>query len=191
MTIDPRTLFCLTGVAVRIAQRMGLSTERTNASITPFEAEMRRRLWWQIILLESRVAELSGGSVCMLSYTWNTKLPANINDSDLFLDMRDPPVERPGLTEMIYVRLRCEICQFLQRSRDITGSLAVEEGGIDAFEQSLEREYFSYCDPSVSFHLLSSTMARLAICKLRMANLMSNPNNHPAQEVHNKISYLS
>lgn len=37
MTIDPRSLFCLTGVAIRIAQRMGLSTDGTNFAIPPFE----------------------------------------------------------------------------------------------------------------------------------------------------------
>ncbi|KAK9322024.1 hypothetical protein V1517DRAFT_362119 [Lipomyces orientalis] len=76
--------FCLTGVAVRIAQRMGLAIDGSNYAIPPFEAEMRRRLWWQLILIENRVAELSSGGICVLAYAWNTKLPANVNDSDLF-----------------------------------------------------------------------------------------------------------
>jgi len=52
MSMEPRTLFCFTGIIVRIAQRMGLSTDGTHYTMPPFEVEMRRRLWWQIVLLD-------------------------------------------------------------------------------------------------------------------------------------------
>lgn len=168
MTIDPRSLFCLAGVAVRIAQRMGLSTDGTTYAIPPFEVEMRRRLWWQIVLIDVRVAEFSGAGTSILTYAWNTKLPSNINDSDLSPDMRDQPVERPGLTEMVFVRLRCEAAQLVQQSRAVTGNLTMRDGAIDEFEQRLEREYLCHCDPSIPLHLMSTMMARSALCKLRM-----------------------
>jgi hypothetical protein len=168
MTVDPRSLYCLTGVAIRIAQRMGLSTDGTTYGIPPFEVEMRRRLWWQIVLIDNRVAELSGVGYSFSTYSSTTKLPSNINDSDLFPDMRDPPVERPGITEMIFVRLRCEVAQLINQSRTRPGTLTVEDGTIDEFEQRLEREYLNHCDPLIPLHFMSMMMARSALCKLRM-----------------------
>ena len=168
MTIDPRSLACLTGIAVRIAQRMGLGTDGTNYAIPPFEVEMRRRLWWQIILIDKRVSELSGAGTSILTYTWNTKLPSNINDSELFPDMRDPPAERPGLTEMVFVRLRCEIAGFNQQSRALAGALTINDDAIDRFETRLEREYLTYVDPLVPLHFMSMMMVRSALYKMRM-----------------------
>jgi hypothetical protein len=129
---------------------------------------MRRRLWWQIVLIDNRVAELSGAGTSILTYAWSTKLPSNINDSDLFPDMRDPPVESPGITEMIFLRLRCEITQFVQDSRSLAGSLNVKDDAIEEFEQRLEREYLRYCDPLIPLHVMSSVMARSSMCKLQM-----------------------
>lgn len=50
------------GIAVRIAQRLGLHAESYNKEFSPFEAEMRRRLWWQIVLLDSRIGELANSN---------------------------------------------------------------------------------------------------------------------------------
>lgn len=50
----------MNGMAVRIAQRMGLHSEAHNKEFPPFEAEMRRRLWWQIVLFDSRIGEMAG-----------------------------------------------------------------------------------------------------------------------------------
>jgi hypothetical protein len=169
MTIDPRSLFCIIGVAVRIALRMGLGTDGTNYAIPPFEVELRRRLWYQIVLIDVRVAELSGCGTSILTYGWTTKLPSNINDSDLFPDMRDPPVERPGITEMIFVRLRCEGVQLVQQLREpslaFTGA---KEDVIIEFGQRLEQDYLSHCDPLIPLHVMSIMMTRSMICKLRM-----------------------
>jgi hypothetical protein len=195
MIVDPRTLFCLTGVAVRIAQRMGLSTDGTVYAIPPFEVEMRRRLWWQILLIDVRVAELSGAGSSILTYTWKTQLPSNINDSDLFPNMKDPPVERPGLTEMTFVRLRCEVAQLIQQSRALIGTFVLKEDEIEEFENRLEREYLTYCDLSIPLHRISTIMTRSALCKLRMGfrtpEFMLDRANHMSQAEKNSLFQLS
>jgi hypothetical protein len=170
MTDDPRSLFCLSGIAVRMGQRMGLATDGTHYGLLPFEAEMRRRLWWQIVLIDTRLSEISGSGPGFLSYTWNTKLPLNFNDSDLFPDMRASPIERSGLTEISFFRLRCEIADFIQKSKDSRSTIqtATLHKAIDEFEQRIEREYLSYCDPSIPLHFMSISMVRSAFCKLRI-----------------------
>ncbi|KAL8634535.1 MAG: hypothetical protein Q9228_007870, partial [Teloschistes exilis] len=57
---DSHSLWTLTGVALRIAQRMGLHRDGADLKLPPLETEIRRRLWWQILLLEVRAAEFSG-----------------------------------------------------------------------------------------------------------------------------------
>jgi hypothetical protein len=166
--MDPRSLFCLSGIAVRIAQRMGLNFDGTTYGLVPFETEMRRRLWWQLMLLDFRVAELSGAGHSVITHVWTTKLPLNVNDSDLFPDMRDPPSESPGVTEMVYVLQRCEFIQVSQEFRDSNEPLAVKDKIIDELEARLERKYSQYCDPSVPLHLLTILMGRSSIPKLRI-----------------------
>ena len=49
---DARTFWTLTGVALRIAQRLGLHRDGNEFGMRPFVAEMRRRLFWQRVPLE-------------------------------------------------------------------------------------------------------------------------------------------
>jgi len=169
-SIDPRALYCLTGITVRIAQRMGLNVDGTSYGLQPFEVEMRRRLWWQIILLDSRVGELSGAGPSLHMHIWTTRLPSNVNDSSLFPDMREPPVEHPGVTEMLFVLQRCEIAQFVhhQRRAHACGPADPNVGMVDSFEDMLEKKYLKYCDSQVPMHHISMLMARIGMCRLRM-----------------------
>ena len=54
---DSRSLWVLSGIAVRIAQRMGLHKDAAGSELTPFQTEMRRRLWWQIFILDRTTVE--------------------------------------------------------------------------------------------------------------------------------------
>ncbi|KAI1454145.1 hypothetical protein F4805DRAFT_334346 [Annulohypoxylon moriforme] len=42
------------GLIIRIAQSMGLHRDGQNFGLTPFQVEMRRRVWWQICVLDIR-----------------------------------------------------------------------------------------------------------------------------------------
>lgn len=62
---------------MRIGQRMGLNIDGTSHGLLPFEVEMRRRLWWQLLLLDSRVGELSGFGPSLHMHMHTTKLPVS------------------------------------------------------------------------------------------------------------------
>ncbi|TVY37693.1 Transcription factor [Lachnellula subtilissima] len=190
-SIDPRALFCLTGISIRIAQRMGLNVDGTAYGLLPFEVEMRRRLWWQLILLDTRVGELSGYGSTLHMYMWTTKLPSNVNDSSLFPDMREPPPEHPGATEMLFVLQRCEVAQFFYQTRRSCGPFETDDAVIDAFEALLQEKYLKYCDSQVPLHHISSAMAKGAIYKLRMGkhhpNLMSSKSKEMSEQELDKL----
>jgi hypothetical protein len=151
---------------------MGLLTDGLSLGLRPFEAEMRRRLWWQIVLIDQRVGELSGVGTTFLTYTWNTKIPFNANDSELYIDMNEPPVDRSGATEMTFVRLRCELLHFREALISMDQP-AMREKLIDEFDQRLERDYISHCNPSIPLHCAAIKRAHTDICKLRCFH------NHP------------
>lgn len=57
---DPHTFWALTGIAVRIAQRMGLHRDGEVLGLKPFDTELRRRLFWQIVPLDGRASQVAG-----------------------------------------------------------------------------------------------------------------------------------
>ena len=54
---DSRAAWSLTSVVFHIARTMGLHRDGTAFGLKPFETELRRRLWWQICIIDSRSSE--------------------------------------------------------------------------------------------------------------------------------------
>ncbi|OAA43604.1 Transcription factor [Metarhizium rileyi] len=107
--VDPRQIFCLIGIAVRIAQRMGLHRDPAGYGLPPFEVEQRRRLWWTIVSYDRRVGETTGSTITSLSSGGDCRLPLNVNDSDLHVDGKELPSPHSGPTEMLFALTRLEI----------------------------------------------------------------------------------
>ena len=187
---DHRSLWAFTGVAVRIGQGLGLHRDGTSLGLSVFESELRRRLWWQIMILDNRSAELSGSGKSVMAHLWDTKPPLNVNDSDLSPTMREPPVEHTGLTEMAFSMVRHEIGRFF-RHPDTSRSFGVEpqdpssipeflsekDKVIDELERTIEHKFLRLCDPMIPLHVLVIAVARSAICKLRL--IAHHPRRYP------------
>ncbi|KAI6851030.1 hypothetical protein KC332_g305 [Hortaea werneckii] len=176
---DTRTFWILTGVAIRIAQRLGLHRDGSEFGLKPFDAEMRRRLFWQLLPLEGMAAQMCGGAMA-LPYDWNTHEPSNLNDSDLHPDMPSLPPNREGATDMILPRVRAEMGKFHARERPFQGEweqlwqrgdhamLQQLEDEIDALQDRLETKYLRYCDFVIPSHCLAMAMARGTPCMARL-----------------------
>lgn len=158
---------------------MGL--QRDPRGVLPFEAEIRRRLWWHIVLIDDQMAELSGSGTSILLHRWSTRLPLNINDGELYADMREPPVERHGPTEMILFLSRCEIADLLRKIQSqpkyddkwfelstSAVSVATKDKAIDNLEETLENKYLKFCEKTVPVQCLTEILARSTICDLRL-----------------------
>ena len=63
----------------RIVQRMGLHSSSTNGKYLALEAEMRRRLWWSLMLFDTRTCEMTDYRAVMLTPTWDCMNPLNVN----------------------------------------------------------------------------------------------------------------
>ena len=111
---EPNSFWILNGTAVRLRQRMGLHRDGTLIGLSPFETEIRRRIWWRLMVLDSQTAELCGAGLSVASPRDDSKRPLNVNDSDLSPNMRALPSEHEGPTEMIFCGFRNEIGLFLK-----------------------------------------------------------------------------
>ncbi|KAK7517375.1 fungal-specific transcription factor domain-containing protein [Phyllosticta citriasiana] len=186
---DIHTQWSMTGLAIRMSQRIGLHKDGSRLGIPLFDIEMRRRVWWQLTPLEVRTSELAGGSISpLLQAHWDTDLPLNVNDSELNPDMKQLPPEHSGPTEMFFCLLRFKMGRFMRRHRhlffsdaqrltDGDDSLAERDRAIDEFEQMLETKFLRHCDPSVPLHYLTAIVARCALCVTRL--LAHHPRQYP------------
>lgn len=55
----PDAIWTLTGLALRIGKRLRLH-KREHPSLTVFQIEMQKRLWWQLCMLDFHFGEIAG-----------------------------------------------------------------------------------------------------------------------------------
>jgi hypothetical protein len=170
----------MSGVAVRLARKMGLHRDGTSLGLPIFETEMRRRIWWYIVHADCLSSNFTGTKPSTDLFLSDTKTPLNVEDQDLSPNMTALPPERTGLTSMVLRLMKCDVLQFLSRatekfsfaSSDIFGSprttIAERDSMVNQIEDILERKYLRYCDPSNALHYFVSIMGRATICKLRL-----------------------
>ncbi|CAH0056151.1 unnamed protein product [Clonostachys solani] len=103
----------LLGALVRIAMSMGYHRDGTHLSLSPFETEMRRRIWWQIVFYDIKLGIDSGLTNSSVPERFDTKRPLNLNDADLFPDATDPLVHKEGPTEMAFVIVMTRVSAYL------------------------------------------------------------------------------
>ncbi|KAK5654788.1 hypothetical protein OQA88_6824 [Cercophora sp. LCS_1] len=103
----------LNGIVIRMAQKMGLHRDGEILGLGPFDSEMRRRVWWQIIMVDAKYAIFSGLSHSLLPRNWDTKPPKNVNDADIYPSATEPFQDREGPTEMIFCLLTFKFAKFL------------------------------------------------------------------------------
>ena len=174
---EPNSLWILTGTAVRLGQRIGLHRDGTLVGLSPFETEIRRRVWWRLLALDGQTAELCGAGLSVAFPRYDCKRPLNVNDSDLSPNMSALPSEHDGPTEMIFCGFRYEIGLFLRNIKENgkwmgirPNETAVEEktDQLDELQALIERKYLRFCDPSVPLHLFARLMGDATMLALRL-----------------------
>ncbi len=157
--------------------------------LTVFNAEIRRRLWWQITSLDARSAQLTGAAAdSYADVKYDTKPPLNLNDSDLNPAMTEVPQERHGVTEMLFCMIQKEINQVMRVARQwksfsdssvasVAVMIAEKDKQIDDLRDHLRDKYLDQCDLSIPFHRVASILARSALCHMRL--MAHHPRQYP------------
>lgn len=78
-----RFVWTMASVILRLATGLGLHRDGTHFGLSPFETEMRRRLWWHIVIADVRTSEDHGTDPMINEWMYDTRMPLNINDDDI------------------------------------------------------------------------------------------------------------
>ncbi|KAK4085165.1 transcriptional regulator family: Fungal Specific TF [Trichoderma aggressivum f. europaeum] len=184
---DPHLFWMLTGIAVRIAQRMGLHRDGEGLGLSPYDVQMRRRLFWQLLPLDGYAGQVSGTGISISPNSWDTKPPLNINDAQIYPDMTHQPEELNGASEMIYCLTKAELSNLYTRTgvetKDAGGTIQLKASGelerlIDEVESTIETKYLRYCDIINPLHFLVLGSVRSATNAVRLRNRISPLMNH-------------
>lgn len=174
---DPRVLWSLCGVACRIAITLGLHHDGTTLGITPFDIEIRRRTWWQILILDIRSSEDHGSDPVIIQHSFDTRFPLNVDDEDLNPNMTSLPSERAGLTKMSFTLTRYYTAMtfarlFARPSNFLspTGSwpeptFEEKQRWIRHCQHRLEERFFRHYNMEDPLHWITYTVARLILAK--------------------------
>ncbi len=175
---DTRYVWTLTGLLIRLAQGLGIHRDGQQFGLSPFETEMRRRLWWQISSLDTRASEDQGTDPSIVEQSFDTKFPLNINDEDFDPSTKETPKEHEGATEMTFDLIRFSMGITVRRlsyappgegrCRMMSARLSTEdrEHMIEDLHQYLEKKYLCHCDMNVPLHWVGATVARLILAKM-------------------------
>ena len=191
---DPRSYWILTGVAMRIAQRMGLHRDGGDLNLPPFDVQMRRRLFYQVVPLDGIASQMSGTGMAITVVSWDTQQPLNINDDQIWPGMTDAPTEQNGATEMIFCLARSCVGQsFAKAGKPMHGAASGQfkdykevERLIDEAEIELEEKYIRYCDIVNPLHFLTLALARSAITAMRIRLRLPKVKNRTATDTERK-----
>ncbi|KAI5923491.1 hypothetical protein F4810DRAFT_669088 [Camillea tinctor] len=177
---NPRSMSSMLGIAIRIAERIGIHDETICARAPILEAEMSRRLWWSLKLFDIRIGELADYKSASLGTSWDCHIPLNINDSDLCPEMTRPPEAQSTPTEAMFIVIRSILGNLIRRSTfhldfvlpasrhaNYSQNDLVEEQ-LTVMEKRIEEEYFQHCDPdnSLQFMTMWTVRGHIARCHL-------------------------
>lgn len=169
-------------IAFRIANRLNIDSEAANAKHGVFEAEMRRRLWWAMVVYDSRISELSDYKTTQLVPTWDCKIPVNVNDFDLRPEMTTRPADQDASTEALFAVVRAAIGNCIRYNAlhlDFVNPLLKHiakatqpasdpnDTNLNTLETTISTHYLKHCTLENPLHYTTTWWARLYLAKYR------------------------
>lgn len=174
----------MVAVAIRIAQRMGMQYESSyNTPVCkPLEAEMRRRLWWSLVLFDDRICGIVGQEKSTsLSPIWDCRSPLQVNDFEMQAATKKPLAKHDtSATEALFVVVRSELANFVRNSASHLAILGYnpsadkisqandEDGGLKVLETMIETQYLVHCNPEVPLHFMTIWTTRSFFARSRL-----------------------
>ena len=192
---SPRFVWMMTGLVIRMAQYLGLQRDGMHFKhLTPFEIEMRRKVWWTLCMLDLRASEDQGTDLTITSGSFDTKLPLNINDVDINSESEQMPIERDGLTDMSYACVNFETGDIMMQmmAPGVRDDVEKQSHLLSKLRQKFEHGYFQYTTKSGDVaYWVAVAIARLVTAKMTLIinfpMLFSSPSEHVSDEIRTKM----
>ncbi|EKV04756.1 hypothetical protein PDIG_87480 [Penicillium digitatum PHI26] len=195
---SPRFVWMMTGIVIRMSQALGLHRDGTHFDyLSPYEIEMRRRVWWSLCVLDVRSSEDQGTDYTITKSSFDTKIPLNINETDLDPESKETPQAHDALTDMSVARVTfgmCEVTRQMMAHGFKDDAPSPEEQGrlLQQIYQGLERDFLQYSTDSGNIrYWVIVTVARLLMAKMTLLIylplLFSSPNEEFSEELRTKL----
>ncbi|KAI1815557.1 hypothetical protein GGS20DRAFT_327682 [Poronia punctata] len=166
-----RASWALLGLPIRLAQALNMHQDGdgdgTHSRFSPYEAEMRRRLWWQLIVLDIRAAEDRGTNTIIARGSYDTRLPHNIDDTEFGPDTTAPLRDRDGPSDATFSLCAAQssgLFLYFEHAQG-AGPVQSEEDTVRR-AQHLESLFVKGADPGHVGSYLASVTVRLIILKM-------------------------
>ncbi|UPL02079.1 hypothetical protein LCI18_013013 [Fusarium solani-melongenae] len=178
---DKQTAWIFGGTVLRIATNMGYHRDGELLHLTPLETEMRRRIWWQILLQD---ASLTGMGQKIFQGVFDTKQPQNFNDADLFPGCTRPVKPRDGPTEMGFVLVINRVMEFVMdpgRTSEKDDKALTTERFLD-LDRALQEMEWRYINASVGgVHILAKAFRSIILTNL--LNILEPVKDRPEGDI--------
>lgn len=194
---NPRFIWMLTGIAIRMGQAIGLHRDGSHfPNLTPYEVEMRRRVWWALCMVDARASGDQGTDLTILEENFDTRMPLNINDDDISVDSKVTPQEREGITDMTVTVVSCGMVdverKMLIRQKEGPASPDTTSALFDELFARLDHTYLRHSNPTNDIiYWVGVTVARLVAAKMTLVlylpAIMSEPQNLSSNQQRDKL----
>ena len=192
---SPKYVWMMTGLIVRMAHYLGIHRDGSDSKhITPFQVEMQRRIWWALTALDMRVTEDQGSELAIPHGSYSTRSPSNFNDTDIWPEIAELPVERYGPTDATFLRLCSDSGRAMQESMAAGAPVTIDEHNhrLSDLKQKWEREYLNL--PGASQHhtyLAAAGTLRVILGRLTLLSfppvVYSSPDSNISTEIRSRL----
>lgn len=192
---SPRFVWMMTGLLIRMSLALGLHRDGSCFErLSPYEIEMRRRVWRVVCALDVRPSEDQGTHHSITVGSFDAKMPLNINDEDITPDSKEFPPERDGLTDMSFARVWyrvTEIAMQMMAHGSVSPSLEEQSALLLEIYRSLEEGYLQYSAELNITYWVAVTVARLVMAKMTLfiylPVLFTAPNENLSETLRTKL----
>lgn len=119
-SLDLNTCWTVVGLAIRMAQGLGLHLDPSDFTTEIIEQEIRKRVWWGCFVMD-RILSMKVGRPPTIHDDMNIKvgMPLIIDDEYLANDKANPPVQPPEIPSKLDFLLQViPLCRLIDRIRD-------------------------------------------------------------------------
>lgn len=150
---------------------MGLHHDVVGRS--PFETELRRRLWHTVRFLDVFSGLDRGTELLVGINSYDTPRPRNTNDSEFDESSTSIPDYETGLTDMSFARLAYDATHHTHRltipeSKPNGDTWRQRLEFAQGFEEMVKEKYLKYCDTSDPYQRLLSTISKSMTASMKL-----------------------
>jgi hypothetical protein len=159
---------------------------------------MRRRLWWQICILDTQGMSDRGSDPIIIDNSFSTQLPLNINDEDLFPGNQPEVQARESYTDTTLSLVTHEVFDAERRLNYVPakGNFPGEEQAAEIWAQRrawvttcqrrIEDKYLQHCNMNIPIQRFTRQIADIMIARLWLwayRPLQRHPNSPTAANI--------